>query len=191
MYRKERQESRKNAIGLGAELPAPQESDLFDLDQRPGEILRMQEQHQLAVGANLWLAIAEHARAVGFESIAGGEDVLDLIAEMVHATVGIALKEFGDRGVRTQRMQKFDLRVGQFNEDDRHAVVGLRLRSGDVRAEGVAIGLRRLVEIGDGDGDVVQLADHHSPNIRLRTVDAKASPLNGAAHVRVSGRTLA
>ena len=57
-------------------------------------------------------------------------------------------------------MQEFDFRVGQFDEDDRHPMIRLRLRGGDASAQRFAIGLRRLLEIGDSDGDMVELADH-------------------------------
>ena len=113
----------------------------------------------------LRVPIAEYARALGFELVAGGDDVLDLVAEMVHAAVRIALEKLGDRRVRAKRMQEFDFRIGQFDEDDRHAMVGLRLRSGDARAERFAIDARRFFEVGDGDGDVVELADHRLPEI--------------------------
>ena len=39
-------------------------SDLLEFDQRAGEILGMQEQHRLVVGADLGLAVAQHARAL-------------------------------------------------------------------------------------------------------------------------------
>src|SRR6202044_500222 len=68
-------------------------SDLLDLDQRAGEILRVQKQHRLAVRADFRVPIPEHARALGLELVAGGDDVLNLKAEMVHAAVRIALQE--------------------------------------------------------------------------------------------------
>ena len=43
-------------------------SRLFELDQRAAEILRVQEQHRLAVGADLRLAVAEHARALRLQA---------------------------------------------------------------------------------------------------------------------------
>ena len=46
---------------------ARQESDLLDLDQRADEVLGMQEQHRLAVRADLRLAVAEHPRARGLQ----------------------------------------------------------------------------------------------------------------------------
>jgi hypothetical protein len=38
-------------------------SHLFELDQRALKILRMQEEDRLAMGTDLWIAVAEHASA--------------------------------------------------------------------------------------------------------------------------------
>ena len=72
-------------------------SCLLDLDQGAAEILGVQEQHRLAVGADLRLAVAEHARALGLEPVARRDDVVDLVADVVNAAVGIALEKFRDR----------------------------------------------------------------------------------------------
>ena len=50
-------------------------SCLFELDQRAGEVLGVEEEHRLAVGADLRAAVAEHARALGEQAVAGGGDV--------------------------------------------------------------------------------------------------------------------
>jgi hypothetical protein len=57
----------------------------------------VEKQHALAVGADLGLAVAEHARAVGLEPVAHRDDVVDLVADVVDAAVGIAVEEFRDR----------------------------------------------------------------------------------------------
>jgi hypothetical protein len=57
-------------------------------------------------------------------------------------------------------MQELDLRIRQFDEDHRHAVLRLRGRRRDAGPERLAISVRRLFEVRDGDGDVVQLSDH-------------------------------
>ena len=57
----------------------------------------MKEQHGLAVGADLGLAVAEHPRALRLEPVARRDDVVDLVADMVDAAVGVALEELGDR----------------------------------------------------------------------------------------------
>src|SRR5258708_16303444 len=54
-------------------------SGLLEFDQRAAEVLGMQEQHRLVVRADLWRAVAEHARAFGLELVAGGQDVVDLV----------------------------------------------------------------------------------------------------------------
>jgi hypothetical protein len=55
-------------------------SCLLNLDQRAGEILRVEEQDRLAMGADFRGPVAEDARALGLESVAGGDDVRDLVA---------------------------------------------------------------------------------------------------------------
>ncbi len=80
-----------------AQLMACSSSDLLEFDQGAGEILGMQEQHRLAMGADLGFAVAEHARAFRLEAVAGSADVVDLVADVVDAAVRIALQELGDR----------------------------------------------------------------------------------------------
>ncbi len=46
------------------------------------------------------------------------------------------------------------------DEDDGDAMLGQGLRLADMGAEQVAILRRRGGEVGDGDGDVVEAADH-------------------------------
>ena len=71
-------------------------SGLLELDQRAAEILRVQEQHRLAVGADLRLAATEHARAAR-QPVARGLDVVDLVADVVDAAVGLrSRKAIGD-----------------------------------------------------------------------------------------------
>src|SRR2546422_4434805 len=43
------------------------------LDQGAAKVLRVQEQHRLAMGADLRIAVAEHARALGFQLVARGK----------------------------------------------------------------------------------------------------------------------
>src|SRR4051794_31602437 len=65
------------------------ELDLLQLDQGAGEILGMQEQHRLVVGAYPGLAVAQHPRSPGLELVARGVDILDLVADVVDAAVGV------------------------------------------------------------------------------------------------------
>ena len=78
-------------------------SDLLDLDQRAGEVFRVQKQHRLAVSADFRVPVPENARALGLELVASSDDVLDLVAEVVHPAVRIALEKFGDRRVGAER----------------------------------------------------------------------------------------
>src|SRR5262245_64558482 len=97
-------------------------SGLLDLDQRAAEVLRMEEQHRPAVRADFRLPIAKHARARSLEAIAGGADILHLVADVMDAPARVPLEECGDRGVLAQRLQEFDLGVRQVDEDHRDAV---------------------------------------------------------------------
>src|SRR5690606_19341213 len=58
---------------------------LFQLDERAEKVLRVQEEHRLAVGTGLRLALAQNTRAGGLELVAGRDDVVDLVAYVVHA----------------------------------------------------------------------------------------------------------
>src|SRR5712675_1628968 len=66
---------------------------LLDLDQRAAKVLRVQEQHRLTVGADLRIAVAEDARAFRLELVARGQNIVDLVADVVDAAVRIALEE--------------------------------------------------------------------------------------------------
>src|SRR5438105_15923292 len=58
---------------------------LLQLDQRAAEILGMQEQHRLVMCAEAWLAVAEHAGPFGTQAVAGHDDVVDLVANVMQA----------------------------------------------------------------------------------------------------------
>src|SRR5208283_153831 len=135
-------------------------SRLLEFDERAAEILRMQEQHRLAMRADLRLAVAEHARALGFELVARGDDVLDLIAEMMNAARRILLDEARDRGLVAIGFEELDLRVRQLDEDDLDPVLRDDLRLRDLRAERAGVSLHSFFEIRDGDGDVIETSDH-------------------------------
>ena len=97
----------------------------------------MEEQHGFAVRADLRFAIAEHAGAACREPVLGSEDILNLVADMMHAAIGVFFQKFGDRRVFAQRLQQFDLGVGQGDEDDANAMFGQSLRFRHLRAERV------------------------------------------------------
>src|SRR5262245_16969820 len=93
-------------------------SCLLQLDQAAEEVLGVQEKHRLAMGADLRLPIAQHPRALGLQPIAGGQDVLDLVTDMVDAAGGITVEEGRDRRIAAERLQELDLGIGQGDEDN-------------------------------------------------------------------------
>ena len=112
------------------------------------------------MGADLGLARAQHPRAGGFQVIARRDDVIDLIADVVDATRRVLFQKAIDRAVIAQRMQQFDLGVGQFDKDHGHPVIRFGLRRADLGAKRVAILIRRRIEIRHGDGHMVKTSDH-------------------------------
>src|SRR6056297_3047926 len=113
----------------------------------------MQEQHRLAMRADLRLARAEDPRPVFDELVARGMDVRDLVADVVDAAGRVLLEKAVDRAVLSQRVEQLD-------EDDPHPVIGLVLRRADRRAERASILRGRGLEVGHRDGDMVETSDH-------------------------------
>ncbi len=68
--------------------------------------------------ADLRLAVAQNAGAARLQPIAGREDVVDLVAQMMNGAARIFGDEAGDRRIFAERLEQFDLGVGQFDEDD-------------------------------------------------------------------------
>src|SRR5689334_21135522 len=64
-------------IGGDTREPGHRGSDLLELDERAAEVLRVQEEHGLVMGAKLGLAVAQHASALGLELVARRPDILD------------------------------------------------------------------------------------------------------------------
>ncbi len=126
----------------------------------PQKSFGMQEQHRLAVGADLRLALAEHARALRHEPVARFPDVGHLVAEMVDAAIGVALEEGGDRRLVAEHAEQLDLGVGQLDEDRGHAMLGLVDLIGDLGAERVAVDRGRRLQVRHGNGNVIQTPDH-------------------------------
>ena len=81
---------------------------------------------------------------------------------MVDPAVGIAGEETGDRRPLAERMDELDLGIGQLDEDHGDAMLRLRQRRRHARAERLAIEPRRGVEVGHGDGDMIEATDHGS-----------------------------
>src|SRR5215469_5870714 len=90
----------------------PPSSSLLDLDKRAAKVLRMQEQHRLAVCACPRLAVSEHPGAGRFEMIAGGENIIDFVAEMMDPAIWIAFKEVRNRRALAEGLEQLDLGIG-------------------------------------------------------------------------------
>ena len=131
----------------GLDGPPAEASSLLQLDLRAAEILRVQEQHRLAVGTDAWLTVAKYPCAAGRQSIPGRTDILYLVAYVVHATGGMALEERGDGRLFAQRVQQLDLGIRELHEDGGDAVGRLLHRLGDARPQGIPID-------GAGGGDL-------------------------------------
>ena len=133
---------------------------MFKLHEAAVEVFWVQEQHRLAVSADLRLARSKDAGARGFQVVTRGKDVFDFVADMVDAARGVLFQKALDWGIFAQGVKKFDLRVRQFDEDDGHTVIGFVLRRADLGPEGCAVLFRGGSQIRDCDGDVVQASDH-------------------------------
>src|SRR6056297_75881 len=110
--------------------------------------------------ADLGLAVAQHAHPARLEPVARGKDILDLVADMVDTARGVLFQKAPDRAVRAQRIKQLDLGVGQLDEHHRHTVIGLVLRRADMGTQRIAVLGARGLEIGHGDGDMVETSDH-------------------------------
>src|SRR5262245_4351190 len=110
--------------------------------------------------ADLWLAVTQDACPSPFQPVAGGDDVVDFIADVMDTAVCIALEKFGDRGVLSERFQQLDLGVGQFYKHGGDSVRGLRHSGRDLRRKCIPIDARRGVDVTHRDGHVVQPSNH-------------------------------
>src|SRR4051812_12487047 len=103
-------------------------SSLFDLDERAGKILRMQEQHRFAMRSGLRLAVPKYPGAFPDQPVARRENVGHIVADMMDAAVGIALEEFCDRRGLPKRLDKFYLGIRQRHEHGEDTVLRQRHR---------------------------------------------------------------
>src|SRR4051794_38782660 len=99
--------SSKAVDGLG-HSDAPR-SDLLQLDQRTEEVLRMEEKHRLSMCTNLRLAIAKHPRPRCPQPVSNCKDIIDLVADVVHAASGILFKKGRNRRRLAKRLQQLNL----------------------------------------------------------------------------------
>src|SRR5204862_508534 len=80
------------------------------------------------VRAEARLAVAAHAGALGAQAVAGRDDVVDLVTEVMHAAARVLVEKAANRRIGAERLQQLDLRVRQFDKNNRHAVRRQRLR---------------------------------------------------------------
>ena len=80
----------------------------------------MEEQDGLVMGAEPRLAVAEHAGTLSAQPIACGDDVMDLVAEVVHPAFGVAFKKAAHRRIGAEGFEQLDPRVRQL---DKHTTV--------------------------------------------------------------------
>jgi len=135
---------------------------LHDLGQHPAHVLRMHEEDRRPVRPDPRLA--EHAAALPFEPRPGRVNLGHLEAQVVLPAERIAREEAGDRRIRPQRLEQFDLAVRGIDEAHPHALRGQVERLADhLRAHRLAPERDRPVERGRGDADMVEAAEFHDP----------------------------
>lgn len=137
-----------------------QPSHLFQLDQRAVEILGVQEKHRLSMRADLGLSAAQYPRPFAHQPVAGGDDVIDLVTDVVDTAGRVLFQKPRDGRSFPERRQKLYLGIGQFDENHGDPVVGFVLRRAHICAQriGVKGGCRR--QIRHGNGHMVQTSDH-------------------------------
>ena len=108
--------------------------------------------------ADLRHAVAKHPRALADQLVARGDDVGHVIADVMDAAVGVALNEFRNRRGLAERLDEFDLGVGQRHEHSNNAMLRQRHCAGDLGTERAAINLGGLLRILDRDRNVIEPA---------------------------------
>ena len=101
-------------------------------------------------------------------AVARGEDVVDLVAEVMDAAGRVAFEEAAIGELSPSGSISSILVLGSSTKTMVTPWSGMRHRLGNLGAERVAIERRGGREVGDGDRDMVQPADHGSPLIRPR-----------------------
>src|SRR3984957_8908823 len=107
-------------------------------------------------------AVADHPPARRAQAIARRPDIGDLIADVMHAAVGVAREKTAHRRALAKRLEQFDARIAELDKNGRHAVLGKLMRRQHRGAERVAIERSCRRQIGNDNGDVVQFSDHRS-----------------------------
>ena len=112
------------------------------------------------MGADGGLAVAQYADPLGLEPVAGGQDVIDLVADVMDTARRVAFEKAPDRRVVPQGVQQLDLGVLELDEDRGDAVGRHVDRLRDLGAEGVPVERARRLQVRHGNRDVVEPADH-------------------------------
>jgi hypothetical protein len=157
-------------------------SRLFELDQSSAEIFGVKKQHGLVMGAEPRLAVAEDACTFSTQTVARSNDVVDLVAEVMHPAFGMAFEKTAYRGIGAERFEELDSGVRQLDKDHRYAMRRQRLGLRDAGREGAAIDLGGGREVRHHDGDVIESSDHcRSPPIKFHPVGGGAKGLGAQA----------
>ncbi len=138
----------------------PVRSDLFEFHKAAVEILGMQEQNRFAVGTDLGFARSKNPRTGFLKVIARGENVVHLITDVVNAARRVLVQKSLDGAVFAQRIEQFDLGIGQFDEHHGYTVVGFILRGTNLGPQRAAVLFRCGLKVRHGYGYVVQASDH-------------------------------
>jgi len=95
-------------------------SCLLQFNQSAGEVFGVQKQHRLAMRADL--GFAQNPCALGFQMIAGDDDIIHLVADVMNAAWGVLFQEACDGRGFSQRGQQFNLGIGQGDKHHRDAM---------------------------------------------------------------------
>ena len=105
--------------------------------------------------------LIDELRPRGREAGKLGADIVDLEGEVMHAGAPFG-EELPDGGVRTVRREQLDAAVSDAEERDVGPLVGNRLAMLDLRSEESAVRLDGLLEVVDGDADVMEAVYRHA-----------------------------
>src|SRR5690606_2840098 len=144
---------------------------------------------RLAVRSRLRLSVAENTRAFRLEPVARGKNVLDLVADMMHAARRVLFQKGGDGRPLAQWLQQFDLGVVEHHEHDRHTVLRQRLRFRNLGAKRVAIDRSGRIEIRYGNRQMVEPFQHVFPYCVTNTVTIGFLPHTSLAEDRTERLT--
>src|SRR4051794_32202769 len=158
---------------------------LDELDQHAAGVLGVHEVDP-AVGRAPLGGVVEQAQAALAQRGADRLDVVHPEGQLLQARAG-AVDEPGDRRLRRERGQQLDAGLAVADREHRLAdpllLVGLLVHRLD--AEGPGVEGDRLVQVGDGDADVVDGREQVAREAGLRVIG------HGAEHAAAAGRATA